>query len=84
VHLLLQDFHCVLPHYVDSIIHLHLQDQVRPTLEIEPQVDVVRQRREQSFPRQTLGNPEDSEKEKQHGPDDEYELPEKILGHMKN
>ena len=82
--LLFQHFNPALRNHVDCVVYLHLQDQVGSTLEIEAQVDMVCQRREQAFSRQTLGNPEDSEEEKEHGTNDEYELPEKILGHMKS
>ena len=43
--LLFQDFDGVLRDHVDRVIDLHLQNQVRSTLQIETEVDVIGQRR---------------------------------------
>ena len=55
--MVLQNFYGVLRIHVDRIVHLHLQDQVRSTLQIESQVDVIGQRRKQPIPDNPLGTP---------------------------
>ena len=52
--LLFQRFDCILRDNVDGVVYLHLQDQVRSTLQIEAQVDVVGQGGEQSLTRKAL------------------------------
>ena len=60
--------------HIDRIVHLHLQDQVRSTLQIEAQVDVLGHRRKQSLTGKTLRNPKDSEQKKQQCADDEIDF----------
>ena len=43
-HARLQRLDCIIRVHIDGIVHLHLQDQVRATLEIESEVNPVLQR----------------------------------------
>ena len=69
--LLLQNFNRILRVDIHRIVDLHLQDQVRSALQVEPQVNVVGQSCEQRLPTETLRNSEDPEQEEQHNADDE-------------
>ena len=42
---------------VHRVVHLHLQNQVGAALQIEPQMDVVLQRRQQPLPEKSFGTP---------------------------
>ena len=81
--LLFQHFHRILRNDVHRIVDLNLQNQVRSAAQIEAQVDVIAHRRKQPLAGEALRNPKDSEQEKQRDADDNRELPEKILSHIK-
>ena len=48
---------------IHRILDLHLQNQVDSPLQVEPEVNVIRQSREQGLSTQTLRNAKDSEQE---------------------
>ena len=80
-HLFFQDFDGVLRDYVHCVVDLDLQNQVRPALQIESEVDVIGQPIQQPLAGKTARLPEDPEEEKQQRAHDEDELPAKILVH---
>ena len=66
---------------IDRVFDLHLQDQVRPPAKIEPQMNAVGDRREDALARPVLRNAKDSGQEDQQDPNDNHQLPSKILIH---
>jgi hypothetical protein len=66
---------------VDRVVHLHLQDQVRPAAQIEAQMNAVGDRCQQPLARPILRNAEDAEQEKIRMPENDYQLPAEVLIH---
>src|ERR1700674_696224 len=66
---------------VDRVVDLHLQDEVRPPSKIKPQMNAISDRGQYSLARQVLRNPEDAEQKDQQDPNDNHQLPSKVLIH---
>ena len=60
---------------IDRIIHLHLQNEVGATFEVEPQMDVLLQGSQQPGAGKVLRKAEDAEQEYHQGCNDKSELP---------
>ncbi len=81
--LLLQHFHGVLRIHIDRVVDLHLQNEVSSAAQIKTEVDVIGHRREQALTGELVRNPKNAEHENQQYSENEPELPEKRLVHMK-
>ena len=66
---------------VDGVVHLHLQDQVRAALEVEPQVDALLQCGQQAGRRKALGNAKDAEQEEDQHRDNNEDFCCEVLVH---
>src|ERR1700722_10630076 len=83
IQLLFEDFNRVVGVHINSVIHLHLQDQVSSAAQIQTKMNAVGHGREHALGRKALWNAEDPEQKHEQDPDDEYQLPKKILIHGK-
>ena len=68
---------------VDGVVDLHLQDQVRSALQIEPEVDAALQRGQQAPAAQAAGHAEDAEQKDDQHRNNQNCFGEKILVHEK-